>query len=235
MSAVPWTTSRCPETLSFEPMLKSPSRAVPLGTVTRMAPSCGRSAVRSWVSMAVGLLRSSSETGACPAPPCGIARGAGRGACASCVGPVTSDTSDQKPCTSWTAREPAGVTLGAAKATRGTIRMASASSAMDRLDAHMRHPRRREREEPAKGQDSAQIGQEREPARDGEACGARSQFPESGEPGLLDEVRGHPTHAEPGGLSRLRREPAAQRGERLLMPEGPDDAAGHRAEHHDQQ
>src|SRR6476660_1880269 len=210
MSAVPWTTSRCPETLSLDPMLKSPRRAVPLGTVTRMTPSWSRSADRSWASMAVGLLRSSSGTGACPAEACGIACGAGWGDWVSAVGPATSDTRDQNPWTSSTARAPVGLRRGAAKARRGTTNAASATSATRRLGARMRHPRRRQREEPAQGQDSAQIGDEGEGGGDAEALWTRGQLLEPGEPRLFDEVRRYAAHAKPDGLAGLRGEPRAQ-------------------------
>ena len=65
--------------------------------------------------------------------------------------------------------------------------------------------------------------------------GVRRQRLEPGEPGLLHEVRGHAADAEPRDLAGLRREPAAERREGVLMAQRPDHASGHRAGHQHQQ
>src|SRR5688500_5288169 len=183
--------------------MKLPRRAVPPGTVTRMAPSLGARAVLRRFSISTGLERSLKSTGGVPSSAGGMGCDGGR----SCRAvPCWLATRSQKFRTSSTAAEPVGTERGYPSATAGELANVRSRPATRNGVATYRPallPRRpaaplpdmshllgRQSQQAAQREDAAQVGECRHAYGGGQAAGRAGQSPRALIPRLLQEIGG---------------------------------------------
>src|SRR5712692_1573093 len=225
MFAFPLSTSRCPVTVSADPIEKSPSRAWPFATVRRLSGPGSGTALRSARSTASGRLRSLRST---VGPPGAGAMVAGLGLGGLCV--IWWTTNARKvSMTSLTWPSPCGLAWAAGASTK-TKRPRAAGT---RLAVGMGHPLSRDREEAPECEDAAHVHEGHRRRGEGQPARRIDEAPETAEPGLLDQVQRRATQTHPGPPGGLAREPVAGSEQRVPVGERPRSAGRHGTQQHE--